>query len=98
MATPMVYASSQARGWNWAIVETYAADVATLDALTHCTRPGFEPTPPTRASAFGFLIHCSIAGTSKITYLLGKEIKMETLIESLVCMVGPHIGSQLYCM
>ena len=34
----------------------------------------------------------------EVAYFLEEEIKMETLIESLVCMVGLRTGSQRCCM
>ena len=44
MATPTAYGSSQARGGIPAAAVTY--DGTKPDPLTHCTRPGIEPTLP----------------------------------------------------
>ena len=46
MATPVLYESSQARGWIWASAATYATTLATQDPLTHGTQVEIEPAPP----------------------------------------------------
>ena len=44
MAASMAYGSSSTRDWIWAVAVTYATAVATPDSLTHCARPGVQPT------------------------------------------------------
>ena len=46
MAAPVAQGSSQTRDWIHTTVANYTTAVATVDPLTHCARPGMEPTPP----------------------------------------------------